>query len=184
MGYRGEFMLLKDCSACYSCVSIPVRFSTYRWIVTPLLRRSLTRSTLLIMSLPRLSNTRTFQTGSPFSVRRESIWYCAAAESLLDPSFVARSWFKPNILSIDAMTGQYPEHTFRRRDKPIWRSRSVCVREAMLRVWTSTVERRLENRLIAHKTSRITQPLHRIGSHTCSHLIVVPGNSGMPKRRR
>ena len=43
----------------------------HKWIVTPLARKSFTLKTLLMMSLPRLSNTRTFQMGSPFSPSRD-----------------------------------------------------------------------------------------------------------------
>lgn len=42
---------------------------TYRCMVTPQERRSETRRTLLIISLPRLSKTRTFQIGSPSALR-------------------------------------------------------------------------------------------------------------------
>ena len=47
------------------------RQPTYRCIVTPLARRSLTLRTLLITSRPRLSKTRTFHMGSPSSPRIE-----------------------------------------------------------------------------------------------------------------
>lgn len=43
----------------------PPGVATYRCIVMPHPLRSLTRSTLLITSLPRLSNTSTFHMGSP-----------------------------------------------------------------------------------------------------------------------
>lgn len=43
--------------------------STYRCIVTPHERKSETRRTLLIISLPRLSKTSTFQIGSPSALR-------------------------------------------------------------------------------------------------------------------
>lgn len=42
---------------------------TYRCMVMPIPRRSLTRSTLLITSLPKLSNTNTFHIGSPSVLR-------------------------------------------------------------------------------------------------------------------
>jgi len=42
---------------------------TYRCTVMPNPRKSLTRSTLLITSLPRLSNTSTFHIGSPSAFR-------------------------------------------------------------------------------------------------------------------
>jgi len=42
-----------------------VRLSTYKCIVTPQDLKSLTLRTLLMTSLPRLSNTNTFQIGSP-----------------------------------------------------------------------------------------------------------------------
>ncbi len=53
------------------CQSKPQEYlpSTYKCIVTPHVRKSLTRSTLLITSLPRLSNTRTFHIGSPSEFR-------------------------------------------------------------------------------------------------------------------
>lgn len=47
--------------------------STYICIVIPMARRSLTRSTLLITSRPRSSNTRTFQMGSPSAVRMGAV---------------------------------------------------------------------------------------------------------------
>lgn len=43
----------------------PLLLSTHKCIVTPHPRKSDTRKTLLIMSLPKLSNTRTFHIGSP-----------------------------------------------------------------------------------------------------------------------
>ena len=42
---------------------------THKCIVTPHARRSLTRSTLLIMSLPRSSKMRIFHIGSPSELR-------------------------------------------------------------------------------------------------------------------
>ena len=42
---------------------------TYRWMVTPHVLKSFTRSTLLMTSRPKLSKTRTFQIGSPSSFR-------------------------------------------------------------------------------------------------------------------
>lgn len=41
--------------------------ATHRCMVTPHARRSFTRRTLLMTSLPRLSNIRTFHIGSPSS---------------------------------------------------------------------------------------------------------------------
>lgn len=44
-------------------------YNTYKWMVTPHVRRSFTRRTLLITSLPKLSKTRTFHIGSPSELR-------------------------------------------------------------------------------------------------------------------
>ena len=72
-------------------------------MVIPLLRRSLTRSTLLMTSRPRLSNTRTFHTGSPSSFSKASIWYCPVLGSLLAPSATGASWLRLSIRSMDAI---------------------------------------------------------------------------------
>lgn len=49
---------------------VPRRGSgTYKWMVTPHVLKSLTRSTLLMTSLPMPSKTRIFQIGLPSSLR-------------------------------------------------------------------------------------------------------------------
>ena len=78
---------------------------TYRWIVTPHPRRSLTLSTLLITSRPRLSNTSTFHIGSPSALRIGvacGIRPFAAAGSWLTVDVWGDEWFKFRIFSKEA----------------------------------------------------------------------------------
>lgn len=71
-------------------------------MVTPLDRRSLTRKTVLMTSLPRLSKTKTFQIGCPSAFVMGLV--CDAtlpfAPSCSSPSF-GTSAFKARILRID-----------------------------------------------------------------------------------
>jgi hypothetical protein len=92
-------------------------------IVTPLLLKSLTRRTLLMISRPRLSNTRTFQMGSPFSLRREAAGGC----DVLSPFAVESSWFRLKMRSMYAATCQYGniKKTASGGNAPICRSRRV-----------------------------------------------------------
>lgn len=73
--------------------------STDRCMVTPLLRKSLTRKTLLMISLPRLSKTRTFHIGSPFSLRREVVGDPGAVSPFAVEDW---SWLRLKIRSMDA----------------------------------------------------------------------------------
>ena len=80
---------------------IVLRRDTYRCIVIPHPRRSLTRRTLLITSRPRLSNTRIFHMGSPSSLSMGVDFGTSPLVSLLDSDPVA-SWLRFKIFSIEA----------------------------------------------------------------------------------
>lgn len=118
-------------------MSIP----THRCIVTPCALRSLTLSTLLIMSLPRLSNIKTFQIGSPFSSSKGA----AFPSAIVPSSSFAGAWLRLNILSIEAESRQPRCCLFDGKDWPICRSLKVCTLVAMLRVvcyWLVCISRR------------------------------------------
>ena len=68
--------LTQGCQRHAACLSVRdpmlllgLTYATYRCIVIPHPRKSFTRNTLLITSLPRLSNTKTFHIGSPSSFK-------------------------------------------------------------------------------------------------------------------
>lgn len=77
---------------------------TYICIVTPQVRRSLTRRTLLMTSRPRSSNTKTFHIGSPsaFSIGAEGATMPSRLFGSCRPSAGAGVVFRFKILSIEA----------------------------------------------------------------------------------
>lgn len=74
-------------------------------MVTPHARRSLTRRTLLMISRPMESKTRTFQIGSPSSFNTGVLWVTRPPDPESWPSSVGRgSWFKLSSFWIEAET--------------------------------------------------------------------------------
>ena len=68
IGFRWDAMCLGSCQPCAPHLSFHhATARTYICIVTPHVLKSLTRSTLLITSLPRSSKTKTFHIGFPSS---------------------------------------------------------------------------------------------------------------------
>lgn len=79
--------------------------STYKCMVTPQERRSETRRTLLIISLPRLSKTRTFQIGSPSAFRIGVALVTRPLERVASccvSALSAEAWLRLRTFSIDA----------------------------------------------------------------------------------
>jgi len=79
--------------------------ATYKWIVTPHALKSFTRMTLLMTSLPRLSNTNTFHIGCPSSLRMgvDSGRNPLACGSCCSSGLRGGSWLRLRIFSIDAI---------------------------------------------------------------------------------
>lgn len=113
--------------------------STYLCIVTPMVRRSDTRRTLLTTSRPKSSKTRTFHIGLPSASRMGATGAssaCAWASSLSVDCTVSlrfkiflRDAGQRVVLVVRSMSGyQAGLH------EPIWRSRSVSPRIAMAAV--------------------------------------------------
>lgn len=80
------------------------QLQTYKCMVTPQLRRSLTRSTLLITSLPSASNTSTFHIGSPSAFRIGVDFGTSPLEAVLSSveSEVSVAWLRFKMRSIEA----------------------------------------------------------------------------------
>ena len=79
--------------------------STYKCMVTPQERRSETRRTLLIISLPGLSKTRTFQIGSPSAFRIGVALVTRPLERVASccvSALSAEAWLRLRTFSIDA----------------------------------------------------------------------------------
>jgi hypothetical protein len=78
----------------------------FKWIVTPHDRKSFTRSTLLMMSLPKLSNTSIFQIGSPSAfntgVDLDTRPFVDEKVSCASPFSWAGVWLRLRIRSMDA----------------------------------------------------------------------------------
>jgi len=73
-------------------------------MVTPIALKSLTLKTLLITSLPRSSNTRTFHTGSPSLLTTDALGATKppAEPACSSESLGSKSWFRLSILRRDA----------------------------------------------------------------------------------
>lgn len=92
--------------------------ATYRCIVTPQLRRSFTRRTLLMTSLPKLSNTSTFHIGWPLASRIGVDFGNRpfALGSWCSSAFCSEVWFKLRIFSIEATRNISSRRSFARAE--------------------------------------------------------------------
>lgn len=105
-------------------------------IVTPIERRSLTRMTLLITSLPRSSKTRTFQIGFPSASRMgatgaKSPLACASSASLDSMVSLRLRIFLRDAIGCGIISDCHHPHRDNYACLPIWRSRRETALDAM-----------------------------------------------------